>query len=90
MCLSVVSIDTIVRNQKCLQYMCIYIYIYIYICVCLCVCVCVCVLIYLLACSITLMISNTTCYLHLIFTIIVSSLLFDYFVCVLRFVCLYI
>ena len=40
---------------------------------------------YLLACSITLVISNTTCYLHLIFTIIVSSLLFDYFVCVLRF-----
>jgi len=30
-------------------------------------------------------ISNTTCYLHFIFTIIVSSLLFICFVCVLRF-----
>ena len=41
--------------------------------------------IYLLACSITLMISNTTCYLCLVFTIIVSLLLFVYFVFVLRF-----
>jgi hypothetical protein len=37
-------------------------------------------LMYLLACSITLVISNTTCYLHLVFTVIVSSLLFVYFV----------
>ena len=47
MCLSVVSIGTIVRNQKCLQYMCVYIYIYIYIYIYniyiyICVCVCVC------------------------------------------------
>jgi hypothetical protein len=45
-------------------------------------------LIYLLACSITLVISNTTCYLHLVFTIIVSSLLFVYFVCM--YICMYV
>ena len=67
--------------------MCVSMYLLIYV-LCIYVCLCVCMyvymyfFIYLLACSITLVISNTTCYLHLIFTIIVSSLLFDYFVCI--------
>jgi hypothetical protein len=62
------------------------------VCVCVCVCVyvrvyvrvyCVCsfFLIYLLACSI-IFVSNTTCYIHLVFTFVVPSLLF-----VLVFVC---
>ena len=44
----------------------------------MCLCMYVCMyfnIIYLLACSITLVISNTTCYLHLVFTIIVFFLL---------------
>jgi hypothetical protein len=49
--------------------------VYMYVCI---------FLIYLLACSITLVISNTTCYLHLVFTIIVSLLVFVCFVFVLR------
>jgi hypothetical protein len=36
------------------------------------------IFIYLLACSITLIISNTTCYLQLVFTLIVPLLLFGY------------
>jgi len=58
------------------MHVCMYV-LCVYVCimdVCMYVCMYV-FLIYLLACSITLVISNTTCYLHLVFTIIVFFLL---------------
>jgi hypothetical protein len=55
-------------------------YVCMYVCMDICnvlsMYVCTFFLIYLLACSIALVISNTTCYLHLVFTLIVSLLLF--------------
>ena len=71
-----VYVCTYVHMYVCITYVCIYVHMY----------VCTYIFyIYLLACSITLMISNTTCYLHLVFTTIVSSLLFVYFVFGIRF-----
>ena len=71
------------------MYVCMYVYMYVCVCmyVCMYACTYVCVFflnIYLLACSITLLISNTTCYLQLVFTMIVPSLLFVYSMFVLQ------
>jgi len=63
--------------------MCECMFVWMYVCIRMYVCIFL--YIYLLARSITLMISNTKCYLHLVFTIIVSSSLLVYFVFVLRF-----
>jgi len=73
--------NTGLQLQSYFQYVCVCVCVCVYVCVCVCVCMCVCVFLkmYLLACSITLEISNTTCFLHLVFTVIVSSLPFGFF-----------